>query len=476
MRIIINLIFCLIAGLMVYIAPNRYDFGFCQQVLVLFIISNTIYFLGNKITGRNINAANFDFFFMFSYGMTNFIYPVFYKPQNPNVSIFVIPFSSNIISKSTAIAYLGYTFYIFGMTIFRKDNKKIELKPRLDIKPSFHINNFFLRSIFIIGIVSFVGYVITGGLSHLQNVYAGKNANLNEVGAFSYFYNIFVICCNLLAIFVFLIKDQKTKITIFIFLAICSLLLLATGSRTVVLGIGLILIAMYGRCVKKITFPKLILFLLIGSFVMTFIQLARQETFSTDVWAKNAEKTEFDSGFDIFMDLIINNRNLYVLVDFADHYGNVYLLSAISDITSPVPGLFAYVSSNMGLPVELISGGALPTYIEFGRDSVWGLGTNLVGETYMGFGYYGVCIIMFLLGWLINKMQQSSDKNIYAFVVYYLLVSHAIFFPRAFYLYQPRTIAWSLLLVFVVLKITKSLYKQKENTINKEPSNLRHDN
>lgn len=461
---------------MVYLAPNRYDFEFCQQVFILFIISNIIYFFGNKITGRNANAANFDFFFMFSYGMTNFIYPVFYKPHNPNVSIFVIPFSSNVISKSTAIAYLGYTFYILGMTIFRKDNKKPELKPKLDEKPNFQVNNLFLRLIFLIGIASFVGYVFAGGLSHLQNVYAGKNADLNEVGVFSYFYNIFIICCNLLSIFVFLIKDQKTKITIFMFLIICSLLLLATGSRTTVLGIGLILVAMYGRCVKKITFPKLILFLLIGSFIMTFVQLARQEAFSTDVWAKNAQKTEFESGFDIFMDLIINNRNLYVLVDFADHYGNVYLLSTISDITSPVPGLFAYVSSNMGLPVELISGGALPTYIEFGRESIWGLGTNLVGETYIGFGYYGVCIIMFLLGWLINKMQQSSDKNIYAFIVYYLLVSHAIFFPRAFYLYQPRTVVWSLLLVFVVLKITQSLYKRKKTVINKEYSNSNQNN
>ncbi|PKF74305.1 O-antigen polysaccharide polymerase Wzy [Chryseobacterium sp. PMSZPI] len=461
MKIIINLIFCVIAGLMIYLAPNRYDFDFCLQILILYIIINIIYFLGNKTI--NYNAANFDFFFMFSYGMTNFIYPVFYMNQNPNVSVFALPFNTHIISKATAIAYLGYTFYILGITVYHKNKTKLKIIPKVEDNPKFKINNLFLRLIFLIGIVAFLGYVITGGLTQLQNVYSGKNVSLSEVGTFSYFNNIFAICCNLLAIFVFLIKDIKTKITIFIFLIICSLLLLATGSRTTVLGIGLILIAMYGRFIKKITFPKLIFFLLIGSFIMTLVQLMREEAFSADVWTKNIGKTKFDSTFDIFLDLIINNRNLYVLVDFADHYGNVYFLSTISEITAPIPGLFSYVSSNIGIPIELISGGALPTFIELGRDSEWGLGTNLVGETYIGFGYYGVCIIMFLIGLAIKSAQKSSSKNIYSFVIYYLLVSHAIFFPRAFYMYQPRTLIWSLLIVFLVLNLTKSLYKKDRN-------------
>lgn len=464
-KIIINLIFCLIAGSMTYWAPERYDFDFCLGLLVLYIINNIIYFLGNKTITHN--AANFDFFFMFSYGMVNFIYPVFYMLENPNVAVFSMTFNTNIISKSTAIAYLAYTFYLLGISVYHKNRNKLKTIPKVEDKPDFKVNNLFLRLIFIIGIISFLGYVVTGGLTQLQNVYAGKNTSLSEVGVFSYFNNIFIICANLLAIFVFLVKDLKTKLAIFIFLAICSLLLLATGSRTAVLGIGLILVASYGRFVKRITSPKLILFLLIGSFAMTLVQLTREDKFDADVWAKNVENTQFDTPFDVFLDLISNNRNLYVLVDFADRYGNLYFLTTLTDLTSPVPGLSNYVGSLTGVPKELTFGGALPTYLEFGSDSDWGIGTNMIGEMYVGFGYYGVCIIMFLLGLLLNRTNRASNKNIYAFIIYYLLVSHAVFYPRAFYLYQPRSVVWSLIIVAVLLKITKSLYG-KNRPVNKK--------
>lgn len=458
---LINIIFCITAALLCYLAPDRYSHDFCLLVLILFCINTVFYFSSNVF--QNKNSANFDFFFAFSYGCTNFLYPVFYKKSNPDISLFSISFNDHVISKSTAIAYLGYTFYLLGMNLYR-NNKEIILDNKL---PEFKINNLFLRTIFIIGICSFVGYVATGGLNELQKVYSGKGGNLNAVGIYSYFNNIFVICCNLLAIFVFLVKDKKTKILTFGFLFVCSLLLLATGSRTVVLGIGLILIAVYGRYIKRLRMVKLLFFLLIGSFVMTLIQVSRQDEFNGgSSWAKNVnQNVEFDSFFDIFLDLIINNRNLYVLVDFADRRGFVYFLNTISDLTSPIPGLLGYVSSNIGLPVELISGGTLPTFIEFGRDSEWGLGTNLVGETYVGFGYYGVCIIMFLLGMFINKMNRLSNNNIYAFVTYFLLVSHAIFFPRAFYIFQPRTVIWSLIIVAAVLRFSNSLYKKTQSQI-----------
>lgn len=460
MKKIIYITFCLLAAVFVYLAPDRYNYEYCLIILLVFLGINIFHFTFSR--SPNKNSANFDFFFMFSYGMTNFIYPVFYKTTNPDISLFSLSFDYHVISKSTAIALLGYTFFLLGLTFFRKVKKQQDTLQD-NSQPEFKINNLFLRIIFVIGIAAFMGYITTGGLTELQKVYSGRGGNLNTVGVYSYFNNIFVICCNLLAIFVLLIQDKKTKVLTFIFLIICSLLLLATGSRTVVLGIGLILVAVYGRYIKRISIIRLLFFILIGSFVMTLIQLSRSQEFSGNTWANNVNNNvEFENFFDIFLDLIINNRNLYVLVEFADRRGFVYFLSTISDITAPIPGLFGYISNSMGVPQELIFGGALPTFLEFGKDSEWGLGTNLVGETYVGFGFFGVCIIMFLLGLIINKTQIASNRNIYSFVIYYLLVSHAVFFPRAFYLYQPRTIVWSLIIVALVLKFSNSFYKSKK--------------
>ena len=460
MKLVLNIFFCLLAGLLVYAAPNTYDYGFCVLVLVLFLLNVIYYFVSKQTVSGNV--ANFDFFFIFSYGMTNFIYPVFYKPNNPNYTVFELPFNDNVISKSTAIAYLGFTFFVLGICNYRKLKIK---KAKTNNKPLFKINSLFIKSIFLVAILSFIGYVATGGLTVIQKVYSsGDGGKLTEVGVYSYFNNVFVICANLLAIFVFLIKDKKTKITAFAFIIICGVIMLTTGSRTLILGLGLILIVSYGTFVRRITMPVMMLFILIGSFFMTIIQVARTQEFSTKSWISSAsENIEIESPFDIFNDLIINNRNLYVLVDFADEHQNVFFLSAISDLTSPLPGLFRYVSDSMNVPKELISGGDLPTFLELGPNSDWGLGTNLVGETYVGYSYFGVCIILFLWGFAVRKSYDASENNIYAFVIYFLLVSHAIFFPRAFYLYQPRTVVWSLLLVFILLKITNALYRKRKH-------------
>lgn len=465
MKLVLNIFFCLLAGLLVYAAPNTYDYGFCVLILVLFLLNVIYYFVSNQTVSGNV--ANFDFFFIFSYGMTNFIYPVFYKPNNPNYTVFELPFNDNIISKSTAIAYLGFTFFVLGISNYRKLKIK---RAKTNNKPSFKINSLFIKSIFLVAILSFIGYVATGGLSVIQKVYSsGDGGNLTEVGVYSYFNNVFVICANLLAIFVFLIKDKLTKVVTFIFIMVCGLMMLTTGSRTLILGLGLILIVSYGTFVRRITMPVMILFILIGSFFMTVIQTTRSQEFSTQSWITSASKNvEIESPFDIFNDLIINNRNLYVLVDFADRYQHTFFLSTISDITSPIPGLFRYVSESMNVPKELISGGDLPTFIEFGPNSDWGLGTNLVGETYVGFSYFGVCIILFLWGLAVRKSYDASGNNIYAFVIYFLLVSHAIFFSRAFYLYQPRTLVWSLILVFILLKITNALYRKRKRAIKNE--------
>lgn len=460
MKLFINILFCIIAAILVYSSPEKFDYDFCVIIFIIFIIHNLYYFSINKSVNRN--GANFDFFFMFSYGMVNFIYPVFYKLSNPYILMFDLPFNQHVISKSTAIAYLGYAFYLLGSTPYRKATKEPVLKR--ESLPSFKVNNRFVRLLFAIALFSFAGYISTGGLTELQKVYSGVGGNLNNVGIYSYFNNIFVICTLLLAIFVFLVDDRKLKLATFSFLIFCSLLLLTTGSRTTVLGVGLIMISVFGRYIRRISHAQLSILVIVGALFMSLIMLTRSVEFSVDNWTQSASKNaEFDSPLDVFIDLIANNRNLYVLVDFADDRGFVYLVSAIADLTAPFPGLSKYIQESMNVPPELIIGGGLPTFLEFGTGSDWGLGTNLVGEAYVGFGYYGVCIIMFFIGLAVKSSYKNSEKNVYAFVIYYLLVSHAIFFPRAFYLYQPRTLVWSLLIVFVLLRVTNAHRKQNRH-------------
>ena len=63
MKLVLNIFFCLLAGLLVYAAPNTYDYGFCVLVLVLFLLNVIYYFVSKQTVSGNV--ANFDFFFIF---------------------------------------------------------------------------------------------------------------------------------------------------------------------------------------------------------------------------------------------------------------------------------------------------------------------------------------------------------------------------------------------------------------------------
>jgi hypothetical protein len=198
-----------------------------------------------------------------------------------------------------------------------------------------------------------------------------------------------------------------------------------------------------------------------GVVAMSFVVLIRNNDITQGNWIAEAqENANFTSVFDLFSDLIINNRNLYVLVDFADNVQHTHFFGMLTDIASPIPGLNRLLLDNINVPPELISGGALPTYLALGTDSSFGVGTNMVGEAYLAFGLPGVIVFFSLIGFVINISKRAMSYNIYAYVLYFLFASHAVFYPRAPILYQPRNIVWALLIVFGIVLIQKNTEKE----------------
>ncbi|MEG0188214.1 MAG: O-antigen polymerase, partial [Algoriella sp.] len=300
---IINSIFFLISLFLCFLAPKTYSFMFCSAILIIFLIQNVIFFSQKSYN----NLACFEFFFAFSYCLCNFIYPVFYFPIKPDFANFAFPFNKNIITYSTALSGLAYSSYLLGIShIFSLKEQKIK------VNNDFRVNSYFIRLLFTLSIISYFLYIATGGLSHLSAVYSG-DADFNEVGMFSYFNTIFSITCLLLAMFVFKIKDKALRNTVLIYLFFAMLFVIFTGSRTIVISVGLILLVTFGTFIKKIPKLFLLLFVGLGSMLMAFVMLFRQEDHSSNTM------NQFSSGFDIYMDLIVTNRNLYVLVDFANN-------------------------------------------------------------------------------------------------------------------------------------------------------------
>jgi oligosaccharide repeat unit polymerase len=460
--LITNIFFCVVSIVLFVFTPDGYSYEFCSLIAGLFLFHSIAYFsLDDKK-----NLVCFEFFFAISFGLVNFVYPIVYFQHNPHVSIFNYPFNNSIINKSTIVAYVGYCFFLLGTTKLINQNRTLETE-----RP-FKVGKSSVEILFILTIVSFVLYITFGGLEAIRKVYSG-NENIKQVGVYSYFNNLFIISFSLFSLFLF--KLRKSHYLFYLpFVFIFCLLILSTGSRIQVLSIGLIIIVSYSNNVKRISPLKLLLAIFIGVLLLFAVVNLRKFNFAQGKWdISMLFKIRLYSFFDIFLDLIINNRNLYVLVDYIEKSDFTYMRSMLVDIFSPIPGSAIWLASKLSVPSELITAGEMPTYLQFGKNNSWGLGTNMIGEAYLAFGICGVLGFCFLLGHVIKLTYYASRKNIYAYVVYYLFISHAVAYPRGPIILDPRLIVWSLILVYFTLLLTKSRNKSEkvigENNPEKPP-------
>jgi len=433
---IINLAFAVISIIYCIIVPGHLDISFCQMIAATYVLQNFLFFI---FLDRK-NWLGFELFFCISFFFINFVYPVFVHPVAPDFSAFAFSFNIDIIPKSTAIAYLGYTSYLLGCT-------NILCKERIEpIPPAIKVETSHVTIIFLMVIFFFSCYIATGGLKAMKSVYGG-DGDINEVGLYSYFKLLFTISSYLLAIYSF--RLQTTIKWVFIAsLLVVMLLILSTGSRTLALGLALIMIVSYNNNIRRFRFYEIMIIAGMGVVVLYSIMLNRVSDISQNV---TDSINDSDVGWlNAFLDLIINNRNLYVLVDYATTHSYTLFHGMLADLTAPIPGASSVLVSLTGEPIELIHGGMLPTYLEFGTGSAYGLGTNMVGEAFRSFGYPGTVIFMFAIGYVVKTTYYYSSSNTYLYLLYYLLVSHSIMYGRGPIIMDLRLITWALGLLYLI--------------------------
>lgn len=441
-----NILFAILSVVYCLVAPSEMNGPFCQIVTATFVIHNIWHFA----TLDKKNWMGFELFFAIAFFFINFLFPTVVYPIDPNYAFFARSFNVLVISRSTAIAYLGYAWYLLGTTTILHGERP-EPTPA-----TVTISHRQMSAIFGLAMLSFALFIVLGGWTALQSVYA-DGEDLNEVGIYSYFRVLFIIFSYLLAAFVFRVKGWQKWLYI-TFLFICIILLLATGSRTFALGTMLILLVGFNNNIRRFRFWEIAIVILLGvAALYAIVALRSKEGFS------DTNGTGSSIGIlGVFMDLIINNRNLYVLVNFADTHELTWFHGFLVDIFAPIPGATSVLLSLTGERIEMIHGGHLPTLIDLGADAGWGLGTNMIGEIFRSFGYVGTILYMLLVGHIIKTTYYHSVHNIYAYVVYYILCSHAVMWGRAPLLPDMRILTWSLLIVFLLTRPIQLTWKKEE--------------
>lgn len=459
---LLNIAFAIASIFLFLNAPGVYDYDYCVLLMSLFIAQNVLYFATNK----RKHWLGFEFFFAISFFLVNFVYPVFYAPtERIYWSFFSYTFPDDAVTRCTALAYFGYAWFMLGAT------RILQLNREEPSEPTFTITMKEYLWFFGITIIAWLLYVATGGLTALQQAYSG-GASLRAVGIYSYFGNIFSIGCYLMAIFLFRLPKQRWWFYLLVVLTF-MLLLLSTGSRQMTVALTLILITGFSMYVYHLKWWQVLILVAGGSITLFLVMSLRQEGLE-GAWQNKLAHLKIEEFWDIFEDLIVNDLNLFVLYDYACYHEPTWFQGMLLDISSPIPGLANYIIANSDVPPQMLHGGDLPTYLILGPESEWGTGTNMVGEAYRSFGLIGTAIAMFLIGLWVKESYYRAKDNVYWYLMYFLLVGHALIYPRAPLLFDPRLVTWSLLLLLIVITITQhtpqiinwlnSLFKRKEVT------------
>ena len=125
-------------------------------------------------------------------------------------------------------------------------------------------------------------------------------------------------------------KHVLRKKYIYTIVAVCICFILA-GNRGMPLGVLLLLLIGFNDCIRKINLSWLFAFGVIGVVLLSFFSYFRYDSSISFLDFSDI----IESPFDLFLDLIINNRNLYSLISYAEHNGYTYFSTQL--------GIFSFI-------------------------------------------------------------------------------------------------------------------------------------
>lgn len=243
-------------------------------------------------------------------------------------------------------------------------------------------------------------------------------------------------------------------IGLFLYIAVYLII----GSRSIPITIILLCFFFYHSLIKKVSNRNVVLLIILGAVFMMGVSIFRARgQMNTDI---------FSSVLDVGMDLTINNRSLYVLMEHADLNGLTFGRTMLLNILAVIPfaqGIFVKIT---GLRLANLSSAELTTALYYDEittnEDIVGLGTNIVGDVYVAFGFIGVIVFFYFLGRILKKLNRKIlSGNHIALFVYAMIFIDVVFIARACILEPLRNIAWGLLWIFLFNGSLKKYQSEK---------------
>lgn len=428
------------------VAPEPYSLYSCYSCFFLFIVAFVILF---KERCR-YNLICFEFVFSLVFFFTNYAYPLFCYPIIPHFSLFTLEFPEEYINSGCALATIGYIAFCLGCLKYKVLDQIMDIGT---FTRKFRVHSWYkpvTNVLSLLLIFSLIPILLSG-------VYDG---NWGEGAIYKVLADVFIFYI----IFVELIKSNSlkhffSKNTVFILLVLCYIVeITMIGNRGFMLRIALLSVLLYTNFYRKIKPIYLVSCMIGGMFLLFFVGKVRGGgEFSGFV------DNDMPPILQMGQDLIINNRSLYVLMEYRDKFGVNFGQTWLMNILSIIPFAQSIFLKITGLKELDISSAALVTdlYFRENNEDVFGLGTNLIGDIYICGGLLGVVFFMYLLGSFLSKVYMKGQKGdmLYWFI-YAMMFMDSIILTRSTYLTSVRPIMWGLALYYFAKK--RIVYKEEK--------------
>jgi oligosaccharide repeat unit polymerase len=411
-----------------------------------FMVSTYLYF----VYKNKSNYLDFDTLFVLLYTILGFAYPVFmYDADNPFSIAFSLSFNVNFIPLGVVCFVLGIQSYYLGSMI----TKKTSSLKKIDISGLRPINNTLLSIIVIILSISFI---LSGGIQYYQSVYKYGDALtstglLFQIMALMHAFSVTAIAIE----FYNKCVDHTYKLNKLLLVSISCIivLMLYAGNRTLASQLALPILGLYTMFFQKIGKFKILIFLILGIVFMWIIQNNRS----------GSEITSDVSGVEnIISDLTIPTRSTFSSMEYVDEFGHTYGMNMLGGIIATVPSL-ERVLLLFGIKHNSLSSAEFLTEYTLGSDTKLGLGTNVIADIYLSFGVLGIIILMFFLGWFVNKqLYNAKNMHFYSIIVYSCFMSYAVFLVRSTYTHPIKLIIWCLIIGVINKSLSQKLFSRSE--------------
>ena len=394
------------------------------------------------------NIICFELLFSLSYWLCCF-FAIFVLNDIDNyiVSQQLTFFSTTMLCRSCILCMIGYLFYLLGLCCGQK--KKIcnvdfviRQNPLVN-KLLNSMTTFFIILFFVLG-----GYTLY--YSYDQTVTVNLLGG-NRFGRFGTAMALSFILLNISTISNLCTIDTSKCNSIWKFLKsldivysfnmlVMSLFLLACGYRS---GVMQIIIPFFVvLSLRKIIKTKTsILIIVMGLILLALVGLLRSRTSSLGMIAEEMSIVLF------FRDFFGANSAVPSLIEYVDVHGTANFRNAINAILAAIPFLQSIISGVFGDDWIAISSSNLYTN-EISQSFDSGMGTNIIGDLYYTGGFVCVIALMFMLGCIIRKISNSTNK--YALIVMACLVGNAVFMPRVEFFYITQSCGFAIIIYWIV--------------------------